>query len=219
MRRRFSQADLIEMDSRTVTGNIIGRVGILCGLVAVFASVQAETAYVTDRLQLGVHMQADTSDRAFAKLKSGERVEIAEENRYHALVRIPDGRTGWVKKNYLVKDKPAILRLIEVEQERDQALGKLETLVASLSDREVRVSEIEAQIVSNEATAMAEADELERLRSENAELADSLAAYSFSVPGTLFFTAIAACLVIGFLLSWWWIDLRSRMRHGGFRIH
>jgi SH3 domain protein len=219
MRNRFNAADLIEMGLITVTGNIFGRAGLVCALIATVGSVQAETAYVTDKLQLGVHMQADTSDRAFAKLKSGDRVEMSEENRFYARVRIPDGRTGWVKKNYLVTDKPAFLRLTEVEQERDKALSKLESLTSSLSDREARVSEIEAQVASREAKAAAEAVELERLRDENADLAASLEAYAFSVPGKLFFAASAACLVIGILLSWWWFDYRSRLRHGGFRLN
>ncbi len=194
------------------------RVGIIYGLAIVFGSVYAETAYVTDQLQLGVHMQADTSDQPFAKIKSGERVEIADENQYHVRVTIPDGRTGWVKKNYLVADKPAVLRLTKVEQERDKAIAELKSLESSLSDREVRISEIEERVAAREAEAAAEADELARLRIENSDLAGRLEAYSFSVPGTIFFVASAASLVIGFILSWWWFDRRGRLRHGGFRI-
>jgi ElaB/YqjD/DUF883 family membrane-anchored ribosome-binding protein len=212
------------MGVRTVIDKLICRAGIvIAGIVVVYVSlvsgVQAEIVYVTDRLQLGVHMQADTSDRAFAKLKSGERVEILEENRYHVLVTIPDGRKGWVKKNYLVPDKPAILRVTEVEQERDKAMADLESLASSLSDREARVSKIEAQAAERETKVAAEADELKRLRVENGKLADRLEAYAFSVPGTLFFVAAAVSLVIGFLVSWWWFDYRSRVRHGGFRVH
>jgi len=193
------------------------RFSIVFGLALLCGVAQAE--YVTDRLQLGVHMQPDASDRSFAKLKSGDRVDILETNRYHALVTLPDGRKGWVKKTYLVPDKPAILRVTEVERERDKANAKLDSLAASLSDREARVSEIEAQVSAREAGAAAELEELERLRVENISLSDRLEAYTFSVPGTLFFVAVAVSLVIGCLLSWWWFDYRSRLRHGGFRVH
>ncbi len=199
--------------------NMLCRLGLAYGLAIVFSSAQASTAYVTDRLQLGVHAQADASDRSFTVLKSGEKIEILEENRYHALVTIPDGRKGWVKKTYLVPDKPAILRVKEVEGERDKAIAKAESLTSSLSDREARVSEIEIQVAAREARAVADADELKHLRVENATLTNRLAAYSFSVPGTIFFVAVAATLGIGFLLSWWWFDHRSRTRHGGFRVH
>lgn len=198
----------------------ICRISVMCGLVVMVGGARAETAYVTDQLQLGVHMQADTSDRSFAKIKSGERVDILpEENQYHVRVKIPDGRTGWVKKNYLVADKPAVLRVTEVEQDRDKAIAELASLTSSLSDREARVSEIEAQVAAREASAVADANELARLRIENAGLTDRLAAYALSVPGTVFFAAVTASLAIGFLASWWWFDRRGRMRHGGFRIH
>ncbi len=197
----------------------IVRVGAVCGLIILSGVAQAETAYVTDRLQLGVHGQPDASDRAFTNIKSGERVQITEENQYLALVTLADGRKGWVKKTYLVTKKPAIVRVAEVEQERDKAIAKLESLTSSLDDREARVSEIEMQVAAREAEGAADAEELKRLRVETTELSNRLEAYEFSVPGTLFFVASAGCLVIGFLVSWWWFDYRSRLRHGGFSIH
>ncbi len=169
------------MGLRAVIDKLICRVMCVCALVVIFGGVQAETAYVTDRLQLGVHALPDTSDRSFTKLNSGDRVDILEENLYHARVTLPDGRTGWTKKTYLVPDKPAILRVTEVERERDKALAKLESLTASLSDREARVGEIEAEVAARETAAAAEAEELDRLRVENVRLTDRLSAYSFSV--------------------------------------
>lgn len=207
------------MGSRTVIDKLIFSAGITVIFAVPCADAMAETAYVTDRLQLGVHAQADALDKSFAKLKSGERVDIIEENRYHARVKLPDGRTGWVKKTYLVPDKPAILRVTEVERERDQATAELETLKSNLSGREARVSEIEARVQAREAAAAADSEDLQRLRSENIRLNDRLEAYSFSVPGSLFFLAAAASFLIGCLLSWWWFDRLSRKRHGGFRIH
>jgi len=207
------------MGCRAVIDNLIFRTGILCLLVSLCVDATAETAYVTDRLQLGVHAQADALDKAFAKLKSGARIDVTEENRYHARVTLPDGRIGWVKKTYLVSEKPAILRVTEVEQERDKAMAKLESLQSGLTDREARVSEIEAQVQAREAAADADSADLKRLRVENTRLTDRLEAYSFSVPGPLFFLAAAASFLIGCLLSWWWFDRLSRKRHGGFRIH
>jgi hypothetical protein len=205
------------MGVRTVIDKFNFRFGLVMGLALLCGAAQAE--YVTDRLQLGVHMQPDASDRSFAKLNSGDRVEILETNLYHALVTMQDGRKGWVKKTYLVKDKPAILRVTEVERERDKAVKKLNSLQSSLSDREARASEMEAEVAAREAGAAAEAEELERLRVENVSLSGRLEAHAFSVPGTLFFVAVAASIVIGCLLSWWWFDYRSRIRHGGYRIH
>ncbi|MFW2405236.1 MAG: TIGR04211 family SH3 domain-containing protein [Gammaproteobacteria bacterium] len=194
----------------------VGFVAIQWFLVA---PVSAATAYVTDQLRLGVHAASDTSDRPFTNISSGDRVEITEETQYYVKVKIPDGREGWVKKNYLLEDKPAVLVLAEVEKARDDALAELEALKLSLADRESRVSAIEKEIVANEAQTKAEQQELVELRAERLELLSKLDAYSFSVPGSLFFIAAGVSVVSGFLLAWWWFDRRSRARHGGFRVH
>lgn len=195
-------------------------ISVVAGLLMMVAvSVSAEIAYVTDQLRLGVHQAADASDRAFTNISSGDRVDIIEETNYYALVILPDGRQGWVKKNYLLPDKPAALIVEEMTRERDDALGQLELLQSSLATREERVIQMEVEVAGREAAGLAEKEELIELREIRADLTDRLEAYSFSVPGGLFFAGLAASLVIGFLVGWWWLDRRSRARHGGFRVY
>lgn len=198
----------------------ISYLSVVAGLLMMVAvPVSAEIAYVTDQLRLGVHQAADASDRAFTNISSGDRVDIIEETNYYALVKLPDGRQGWVKKNYLLPDKPAALIVEEMTRERDDALGQLESLQSSLATREERVIQMEVEVAGREAAGLAEKEELIELREIRADLTDRLEAYSFSVPGGLFFAGLAASLVIGFLVGWWWLDRRSRARHGGFRIY
>ena len=144
---------------------------------------------------------------------------MLEENRYYAQIKLADGRRGWVKKAYLVSDKTAVLVVDKMTSERDEAVAELQTLRADLGEREAEISQAEDAVAAREQQALEEAEELERLRVENIELADKLESYSFSVPGSLFLTAVGVSLVAGGLLAWWWFDHRSRLRHGGFRIH
>ena len=198
----------------------ISYISVVAGLLMMVAvPVSAEIAYVTDQLRLGVHQAADASDRAFTNISSGDRVDIIEETNYYALVILPDGRQGWVKKNYLLPDKPAALIVEEMTRERDDALGQLESLQSSLATREARVIQMEVEVAGRDAAGLAEKEELIELREIRADLTDRLEAYSFSVPGGLFFAGLAASLVIGFLVGWWWLDRRSRARHGGFRVY
>jgi hypothetical protein len=75
----------------------------------------AETAYITDNLRLGLHQAADTSDRAFRTLESGQELEIISRNRNYANVSLPDGVQGYVKAAYLVFEKPAKLIVTETQ--------------------------------------------------------------------------------------------------------
>src|SRR5690606_40383264 len=73
-----------------------GRLTIALFCLACAAAAQAETAYVTDILQLGLHQASDTSDRPFQNLTSGTRLEILERTALYARVRTDEGAEGWV---------------------------------------------------------------------------------------------------------------------------
>jgi len=207
------------MGVSTVNRQAFSIAGIVIFQLIFAVPLAAAPAYVTDQLRLGVHNASDTSDRPFTSISSGDRVEILDETQYYVRVTIPDGREGWVKKNYLIEDKPAVLVVTEIEKARDDALAELEALKSSLADRESRVSAIEKEILASEEQTKAEQQELVELREERRKLMSRLDSYSFSVPGNLFFIAAAASLMAGFLAAWWWFDRRSRSRHGGFKVY
>lgn len=187
----------------------------LCGV----GSALAETAYVTDMLRLGVHRAEDTSDEAFVYLNSGDALEVLERNRFYARVRLPTGEVGWVRGAYLVDEEPARRRVNQLEQERDTLASELETLKATVSDRLARLDELEAEAKARAEASRGERAELEDLRSTNTKLTRSLQRYRFSVPVNWLLGAILSCLLAGSLGTWWWLDRRSRRRHGGFRIY
>ena len=62
------------MGLSTVIKKILKKSGFVILLFVCVSASVAETAYVTDMLRLGVHAAADTSDRAFVNLESGDRL-------------------------------------------------------------------------------------------------------------------------------------------------
>ena len=61
--------------------------------------------------------------------------------------------------------------------------------------------------------------EIDALREENESIQGLKEQYRGSVPLTWVAGVIALCLVVGFLVGLWWVDHRSRKRHGGIRIY
>ena len=191
-------------------------IGVLI-LLPVLAA--AETAYVTDNLRLGLHAAEDTSDRAFRYLESGQPMEILIRDRNYANVRLPDGTEGWVKAAYLVDEKPAKLIVAETLAERDR-------LAAELADAREAFAEPAAvidRLKSDAAGLQAELDEarsqVSALQEENASIQGMKEKYRGSVPLSWVGGVIAVCLIGGFLIGLWWVDHRSRKRHGGMRIY
>ena len=192
---------------------------LILALVFFARGAAAETAYVTDMLQLGVHRAPDTSDTAFTFLKSADSVEVLERNLFHARVRIADGREGWVRTTFLVDEPPPRLRVEIVETERDRTAADLKKLRDRFNQQKSKLNELEGEISANEADVRAEQQELEQLRAANDELGGRLEGYRFNVPIVWFLIGIVVSVGAGVFAGWWWLDSRSRLRHGGFRIH
>ena len=179
----------------------------------------AETAYVTDNLRLGLHQAADTSDRAFRMLESGQQLEIVSRDGSYANVRLPDGAQGHVKAAYLVYDKPAKLILAETVAERDALQTELEQTREEFAGPAETIDNLELEVTGLQEKLDVAQAQITSLEAENASVEGLKQRYRGSLPLAWVAAAIGACLVAGFLVGTWWVDLRMRKRHGGIRIY
>lgn len=179
----------------------------------------AETAYVTDNLRLGLHEAADTSDRAFRTLESGQELEVISRNQFYANVRLPDGTVGNVKAAYLVFDKPARLIVAETQAELDKVKAELERTKAAFAAPAATIERLEAKLEQSNSANEQRTAEISELTTELDDLRGRQAQYKYSLPISWVGGAMFVCLLAGFLAGLWWIDHRSRKRHGGIRIY
>lgn len=186
-------------------------------LVPLFAS--AQTAYVTDTLQLGLHQASDTSDRPFRNLDSGQELEILSRTTYYANVRLPDGTLGWVKAGFLVNDKPAKLIVAETRAEADRLAGELEELRSAFAAPAATIDALNQQVADLQDRLRASDAEAVELGEQNTSLRNRQSQYKNSMPLQWVAGAVGLCLIGGFLVGLWWVDQRSRRRHGGIRIY
>ncbi len=179
----------------------------------------AETAYVTDNLRLGLHQAEDTSDRAFRMLESGQSLEVLSRDRNYANVQLPDGVQGFVKAAYLVADKPAKLIVAETMAERDALAAELEETRQAFAAPAATIEGLKDDAADLTGQLEAAQSEIAALKDENASIQGLKERYKGSLPLTWVGAAIAVCLIGGFVLGLWWVDHRSRKRHGGIRIY
>ena len=191
-------------------------------LLAAFGLPQlalAETAYVTDNLRLGLHQAEDTSDRAFQTLESGQELEILSRTTNYAHVSLPDGTRGYVKAAYLVDEKPAKLIVAETQAEVDRLQGELETLRQQFAAPAATISSLEQQLATVSAQLDGSNAQVAELTESNDDLRQRQSQMQYSLPLVWVAGATAVCLIGGFILGLWWVDKRSRARHGGIRIY
>lgn len=179
----------------------------------------AEAAYVTDILRLGIHRAQDTSDRPFQNLVSGTELEVLERVPNYAFVRTTDGQEGWVKSAYLVTEKPAQLRVAEVEAELEHLRAALAESKDAQSSAQQEAARLSAAMASSTSSADAIQDTLGRLKQQNESYETRLEAYRGALPLLWVAAALAVTLIGGFVAGWWTLDARIRKRHGGFRIY
>jgi SH3 domain protein len=179
----------------------------------------AETAYVTDTLQLGLHQAEDTSDRPFRSLDSGQVMEVLSRTRYYAHVQLPDGTQGYVKAGFLVDAKPAKLIVAETQAEVDRLARELEEARQAFAAPAATIDALKQQAADLQERLDASEVQAAELGDENTSLRSRQAQYQHSLPLQWVGGAVLVFLIGGFLLGLWWVDHRSRKRHGGIRIY
>lgn len=104
---------------------------VIAGIVLMhMTSALAQTLYVDDRLQVGLHTQPNVSSNISQLLSSGSELQLIERNGTLTKVRTADGAEGWVDGNYLSKTPPARTRIMEMENELAGAQAALADLQA-----------------------------------------------------------------------------------------
>ena len=187
--------------------------------LAMPAEVLAETAYVTDNLRLGLHQAADTSDRAFRTLESGQTVEILSRDRNYAQVQLPDGVQGYLKAAYLVFEKPARLIVTETAAENEKLAKELADTKQAFAGPAATIDSLESDVARHKAALDESTAQVEELTEENDRFRRRYSSLQFSMPLPWVAGALGVCLLAGFLLGLWMVDYRSRRRHGGIRIY
>ncbi|GMQ77245.1 MAG: hypothetical protein BMS9Abin01_2570 [Gammaproteobacteria bacterium] len=109
----------------------------------------ADTVYVSDRFEIGIHESTNIDSVIIAVIPSGTPLEVLDRDGEFVEVSTPDGTRGWVDARYVVDEKPSVALL----EERDAKLQEaVRSLGAARADVEVLRQRI-AELQSDAATA------------------------------------------------------------------
>ncbi|MEM7281626.1 MAG: TIGR04211 family SH3 domain-containing protein [Pseudomonadota bacterium] len=182
------------------------------------STAQTGPAWVTDQLQLGLHRNSDTSGSAFKVLVSGTELTVLERNRFYARVRTTDGEEGWVKAGYLLSNKPAAARVMEVEKSNSELSDSLQKTQTDLDEANAALSKIQAAADDLTVQVSENSSVMSTLQTENQDFRNRLKAYKGSLPLSWVALSLGLMLAVGFIGGLKWEDHQSRKRHGGIRV-
>jgi len=108
-------------------------IGTLFGITVLLFSgaLQAETAYVTDTLRVGVRPAPDNQVAPIAVVKTGMRFNVLESANGFVRIKSDDNLEGWIRDTYVVKTPPAKIKLQALQQRQGTLEGQLQTLEES----------------------------------------------------------------------------------------
>lgn len=132
-------------------------------LLAFSPAILAQTEYVTDRIEIGVHQQPDVNSPISSMLPSGTKVEVLQQQGDFKRVRMEDGSQGWINAGYLVTRQPATVEydlltrkhneLTKQLEEKNERLAKIERDLQirrdELSNARTTIRELKKQIEAN----------------------------------------------------------------------
>lgn len=119
-------------------------------------AVAAESAFVIDKLLVGVHRESDLNSAIIKVLPTGTQLQVLERKDQIAKVKDADGIIGWVDAAYLMSELPAARQLADIRQER-QMLAE-------------RIKQLEAKNAEGSPSDKANTGKVDQLTNENTEL-------------------------------------------------
>jgi len=199
-------------------------------LALLAANGRAAPAYVTDELVLGVYAEQSTQGQRLATLHSGASVETLSVSGESTQVRLPDGRTGWVKTTYLTSREPAIVRVKQLQDELDRNRATTPALAEAAERSEVaRLTRELAALRAESSTPAAASPASPTSAAATASMSESEAVPVGSKSTDddrprgphpwLWVTTVCIALACGFWLGYATLARRIRAKFGGFKVY
>jgi len=154
----------------------------------------AGTAYVIDRLTVGIHADKTLNSPILKMVPTGTPLDVLERDGDFARVQTPDGTEGWVDTSYLMSEQPATLKVVALEAEHRETAAALRDARAEIEALREQIAELRGTSAGAEPRAGEEGSdaapitagalrEMQRLAEENRRLKQRLDELSKSSAG------------------------------------
>jgi SH3 domain protein len=111
---------------------------VLIGILILPAASRAETAYVSEEFEITMRTGPGADRKIISMIKSGNALEILEKGEEWSMVRIPNGKEGWVLNRYITASQPSSMVLERVRKDYD-------VLAAKYKDVKERFDQLDVQ--------------------------------------------------------------------------
>ena len=209
--------------------------------------VHAEVAYVTDKIEIGLHQEPSNESPIIKLVPSGTKLNIIERENDLIYAEEPEGVRGWLNSQNILNSKPGRTKVIELETVNKELEKKIQTLQneseQSISNEELekklnterlKVGELQVELtnIKSKAGNIESNDKLladiNHLKNANKQLINQLESSGIvsdengnqisSKNSSLKFISFMIIFIFGVIGGILILDFINRRRHGGFRV-
>lgn len=123
--------------------------------VSITTQLLAEKQYVTDRILLGIHSEADETSTLVKSVPSGTELDVLETKEGFLKVKLKDGTEGWVSSGFVMKDTPSTRKYDVLAHQYEQTTQELDKLKIDYEKKDKEL-QIRRDQVSNATTTIKE---------------------------------------------------------------
>jgi len=122
-------------------------------------SAQAESMYVTDLIKVDLRTGPSIGHKIIKMVESGEKIELIEPGQDWSLVRLNDGKEGWILNRYMISDETSKIKLVQLESEHSTLKAKVNSIFEENSELKTENKKLGSEFSDTK-------KELERIRNE-----------------------------------------------------
>ena len=138
-------------------------------IVLFSAVVQAETMYVGDNIKITVRTGPGINHKIVAMIRSGESVEMLKPEEEWSLVRITNGKEGWVLTRFLTSNEPDKLVLERLEKKHKALTNQAVSLIEESKAYKKEDNKLNSELKTNKEMLNKIRSSYETLKKESAE--------------------------------------------------
>lgn len=138
-------------------------------LVIYNVCAQAKTMYVTDSKKIPVRAGKGTAYKILTFIESSQQVELLQKDNQWSLVRLEDGKEGWVHSRYLINNPTSKIKFEELSLEHQNLINQTESLKADFEQLKLHNKELKSTLASTKKSLNNQLSDYDALKADSAE--------------------------------------------------
>ena len=151
--------------------NLRGRKILYIGICLVIWSVcaQAKTMYIIDSKKIPVRAGKGTAYKILTMIESSQRVEFLQKDNQWSLVRLEDGKEGWVYSRYLINNPTSKIKLEELSLKHKNLITQTESLKADYEQLKLDNKKLKSTFATTKKSLNNQLSDYDALKADSSE--------------------------------------------------